>query len=295
MDIQLVQYFVEIVKLGSFTKASDSLKIPKSTLSKAVTKLEQETGTKLLIRSTRKQSLTATGRIFYENCIGPIQNLTDAQKALYGKDNVISGTIKMSLPEDFEIFLLAEKMAEFCTKYPNLNLNINSTNQVIDLIGEGYDFAVRLGPLKSSNLKSRKIGLIKQALVVSKEYAKEINLKTPADLQNVRCIGINTNRNPQTWALTKNKKTESTKVKLRIESNHISSVLKLTLAGAGVSILPKFLCQEEIDKGNLVEVLMPWSFMDYPVSLVSPESTKDSARLRVITDEIVKCLKESLN
>jgi len=294
MDIQLVHYFVEIVKLGSFTKAADSLQVPKSTLSKAVTKLEEETGTKLLIRSTRKQSMTAAGRVFYEKCLGPIQNLTDAQKSLYGQDNIISGTIKMSLPEDFEIFLLSDQMANLCIKHPNLNININSSNEVIDLIGEGYDFAIRLGQLKSSNLKLRRIGLLKQAVVVSKEYAKEINLKKPSDLLNVRCIGISSNRNPQTWTLTKNKKTESTKVKLRIESNHISSVLKLTLAGAGVSILPRFLCQKDIDSGDLIEVLKPWKFMDYPVSLVSPESTKDSARLKVISDEIIKTLKESL-
>ena len=294
MDIQLVQYFVEVVKLGSFTKAASSLQVPKSTLSKAITKLEGETGTKLLIRSTRKQSLTTTGRAFYEKCLGPVQNITDAHRALFGQDNIISGSIKMSLPEDFEIFLLAEKMAELCKKYPNLSLNINSTNRVLDLVGEGYDFAVRLGPLKSSNLKVRRIGHIKQAIVASREYASGINLEKPSDLHHVRCIGISTGRNPQNWVLTNKKESRSIRIALRIESNHISSVMKLTEAGAGISILPRFLCQRSIDSGHLVEVLKPWSFKDYPVSLVSPVSTIDSARLKVISDEIVNCLKKSL-
>jgi len=291
MEIQLIHYFVKIIEHGSFTKAADFLKMPKSTLSKAVSKLERETGTKLLIRSTRKQTLTAAGRDFYESCLGPIQTIEDAHKNLYGKDSVISGTVKITVPEDFEIFLLSSCIQQLGEKYPHLKFIINSTNDVVDLIGEGFDFAIRIGPLEESNLKVRTIGHIKLATLVSKQYLSKIELNTPEDLMNVRCIGLSTNKPHQSWRLTKNAKTDTIKTPLAVETNQITSVYKLTLSGAGVSVLPTFLCQKDIESGLLVSVLTDWKYDDVPVSLVSPLSTIHSARLKVVSDEIIGALR----
>lgn len=294
MHIKLIHYFVEIIKHGSFTKAAESLKIPKSTLSKAVARLEQETGTKLLVRSTRKQTLTAAGRDFYESCLGPIQAIEEAQKALYGQDDAISGTVKITVPEDFEIFVLSSCIQSLCEKYPKLKIVIKSTNDVVDLIGEGYDFAVRIGPLEESNLKVRTIGHIKLVTVVSKTYFEQVELNHPDDLNKVRCIGLLSNKPYQTWSLTRNNKTEVIKTPLTVETNQITSVYKLTLSGAGVSVLPTFLCQRSIDSGELVQVLKEWQYKEVPVSLVSPLSTNHSARLKVVSEEIVATLREAL-
>jgi len=295
MEIQLIHYFVKIVEHGSFTKAAEFLKVPKSTLSKAVTKLERETGTKLLIRSTRQQTLTSAGRDFYESCLGAIQTIEDAHKKLYGQDSVISGTVKITVPEDFEIFLLSNCIQQLGEKYPDLKIVIKSTNDVVDLIGEGFDFAIRIGPLEESNLKARTIGHIKLATVVSEQYLSQIELNTPKDLMNVRCIGLTTNKPYQTWKLTKNKKTETVKTPLTVETNQVTSVYKLTLTGAGVSVLPTFLCQKDIDNGQLVSVLTDWEYPDVPVSLISPLSTIHSSRLKVVSDEIVGALRGFLS
>ncbi|MEH6345055.1 MAG: LysR family transcriptional regulator [Bermanella sp.] len=295
MEIQLIHYFVKIIEHGSFTKAADILKVPKSTLSKAVSKLERETGTKLLIRSTRKQTLTAAGREFYESCLGPIQTIEDAHKALYGQDSVISGTVKITVPEDFEIFLLSSCIQQLGEKYPKLKIIIKSTNEVVDLIGEGFDFAIRIGPLEESNLKVRTIGHIKLATVVAKQYLAKIELNTPQDLMNVRCIGLSSNKPYQAWKMTKNKKTQTIKTPLTIETNQITSVYKLTLTGAGVSVLPTFLCQKDIDSGQLISVLPDWQYANVPVSLISPLSTIHSVRLKVVSEEIVGALRGFLS
>ncbi|WDD99817.1 LysR family transcriptional regulator [Thalassomonas actiniarum] len=295
MDIQLIHYFVKIVQCGSFTKAGESLKIPKSTLSKAVAKLERETGTKLLIRSTRKQTLTAAGREFYQACMGPMQTIEDAQKSLYGQDDLIAGTIKITVPEDFEIFLLSSCIQQLGEQYPELKFIIKSTNDVVDLVGEGFDFAVRIGPLEESNLKVRTIGYIKLATVVAKDYLEKITLECPGDLAKVRTVGLTSAKSYQLWNLTKDNHSEVIKTPLTIETNQITSVYKLTLAGAGVSILPTFLCQKGIDSGELVKVLADWHYMDVPVSLISPLSTINSVRLKVVSDEIIKALRQSLS
>ncbi len=295
MEIQLIHYFVKIIEHGSFTKAADVLKVPKSTLSKAVSKLERETGTKLLIRSTRKQTLTEAGREFYEAALGPIQTIEDAHKALYGQDSVISGTVKITVPEDFEIFLLSSCIQQLGEKYPDLKIIIKSTNDVVDLIGEGFDFAIRIGPLEESNLKVRTIGHIQLATVVAKSYLSKIELNTPKDLMNVRCIGLTTNKPYQVWRLNKNNKTQTIKTPLAVETNQITSVYKLTLTGAGVSVLPTFLCQKDIDNGQLVSVLNDWQYPDVPVSLISPLSTLHSARLKVVSEEIIQALRAFLS
>ena len=295
MEIQLIYYFVKIVKHGSFTKAAESLKIPKSTLSKAVSKLERETGTKLLIRSTRKQSLTSAGRDFYEACLGPIQTVEDAWKTLHGMDNIISGTVKITVPEDFEISVMSSCIQTLCRKYPELKISIHSTNEMVDLVGEGFDFAVRIGALEESNLRVRNIGYIKLVTVVAKEYLKDIKLEKPSDLTKVRCIGMTSNKPEQVLTLTKNQKKEVVRTPLAIESSQITSVYQLTLSGAGVSVLPTFLCQKDIDSGALIRVLEDWKYTDVPVSLVSPLSTLNSVRLRVISDEIINTLSQRLN
>lgn len=294
MDIQLIHYFVKIVKHGSFTKAADVLKVPKSTLSKAVSKLEKETGTKLLVRSTRKQTLTAAGRSFYEACHGSIQSIEDAQKTLYGFDSVISGTIKITVPEDFEIFLLSASIQRLCEQYPKLKIVIRSTNDVVDLVGEGFDFAVRIGPMEDSNLIVRTIGHIKLVTACAQSYLESIELKEPRDLMQVRCIGLSTNKPYQTWSLSKGDETQNIKTELTVETNQITSVYKLTLAGAGVSILPTFLCQDAIDSGELESVLTDWHYYDVPVHLVSPFATSNSMRLKVVSDEILSALRQVL-
>src|SRR4051812_36061970 len=100
MDLELTRYFVKVVQNGSFSRAADLLKLPKSTVSKAITRLEHDTGTKLLLRTTRSLTLTAAGRAFYDTCLGPVHILEDAQKSLYGQDSILSGTLKITAPED---------------------------------------------------------------------------------------------------------------------------------------------------------------------------------------------------
>lgn len=304
MEIQLIHYFVNIVKHGSFTKAATILKVPKSTLSKAVTKLESETGTKLLIRSTRKQNLTDAGRQFYESCLGPIQTIEDAEKTLYGQDSIISGTVRITVPEDFEIVLLSGCIQRLCTKYPDLKIIIKGTNDLVDLVGEGFDFAVRIGPLEESNLKVRTIGHIKLVTVVAKDYFEEIKgakiqgevveLEEPEELTKIRCVGFTSNKPHQILTLTQGKKTEVIKVPLVVEANQATSVYKLTMAGVGAAVLPTFLCQKNIDSGELIQIMKSWKYADVPVSLVSPLSTLNSIRLKVVSDEIVESLRASL-
>ena len=128
--------------------------------------------------------------------------------------------------------------------------------------------------------------------MVSKQYAKLIDVNAPSDLTKVRCVGLSTNKAHQVWSLTKDGVTEIVKTPLIVETNQITGVHKLTLSGVGVSALPTFLCQNDLENGELIQILSDWHYMDVPVSLVSPQSTIHSKRLRVVSDAIVEVLSQ---
>lgn len=131
IGIELTRIFVKVIQHGSFSKAADSLKIPKSTVSKAISRLERETGTKLLLRTTRSQTLTASGRAFYETCLEPLQILEDAQKSLFGKDAIIAGKIRITAPEDLGTHVIAPIIGELSQSYDKLFFELLYLNKVV--------------------------------------------------------------------------------------------------------------------------------------------------------------------
>jgi DNA-binding transcriptional LysR family regulator len=295
MEIELTRLFIKVIQYGGFSKAAEALKIPKSTISKAVSRLEKETGTRLLIRTTRNQSLTAAGRVFYETCLGPIQILEEAQKSLFGKDNIISGKIKLTAPEDIGTQIIAPVIGKLCLKYPKLEFELKYTNEMVDLVKEGFDFAIRVGPLDQSGLKQRKIGEIEMQPVASPLYLKSrAKILTPKDLEQHQCLTLPSSAMSKEWLLKKERQSVRVQVKSQVQCNQISSLLKIAVAGAGIALVPQFLCRDEISEGKLVRVLPEWSGVKPVVSILSPLSMISSLRLNVVSAEIISALREAL-
>lgn len=295
MEIELVQIFVKVVKAGSFTKAADLMRIPKSSVSKAISKLESESGTKLLLRTTRSQTLTAAGKVFYDTCVGPVQTIEDAQKSLSGSDSLLTGSIKLTAPEDLGTQVLAPAAGELTKKHAGLNFELNYTNQIVDLVKEGYDLAVRIGHLKESGLKSKKVGEVKLILVASPEYLKTHGkISKPDDIKLRACLSLTSSDRP--WKLrSATGATAEVTIQVRIRSNQMSSILKSAAAGAGIALVPAFLAKPMLDSGDLVRVLPQWTSQGVPVSMLSPLPFSSSARLRTATDYFMVELQKALS
>lgn len=294
MQIELVQVFVQVVKNGSFTRAADVLRVPKSTVSKAITRLESETGTKLLIRTTRSQTLTAAGKVFYDSCVGPIQAIEDAQKSLSGSDSILNGTLKITAPEDLGTEVIAAACGRLSLKHPGLNFELIYTDQVLDLVKDGYDLAIRIGHLKESGLKSRKIGEIKLLLAASPEFLKSRSKITkPENLKECPCLNL-TGVKAQ-WPLRSTSgDTAQLQLRTRIVSNHMSSLIRAACAGAGVALVPGFLARPYLDTGDLVRVLPNWTSLGLPVQMLSPLPFSASARLRLVSDHLLEKVRDAL-
>ncbi len=295
IEIELSRIFVKVVQQGGFTKASELLKIPKSTVSKAVTRLEELTGTKLLLRTTRSHTLTAAGRVFYETCLGPIQVLEDAQKSLFGLDTIVSGHIKLTAPEDLGTYVISQVLGDLAQKHPNMSFDLQYTNKLVDLVKDGFDLAVRIGELEESQLKSRRIGHIHMILVAAPPYLKKYSkIFQPSDLKDHVCLSLSSVGMNRSWMLKSGKKQIKVPIRSQIECNQMTSLMKAAVAGAGILLVPNYLCRENIERGNLVRVLPEWTGQSFPVSLVSPVSIASTARLKVVGDHLFAAIQKEL-
>lgn len=295
MEIESVRIFVKVVQLGSFTKAAELLKLPKSTVSRTLSRLEAEAGTKLILRTTRSMTLTPAGQAFYENCLGPVQALEDARKSLEGKDSVLSGLIRLTAPEDLGIEVISSAIATITRQNPGLSFELNYTDEIIDLVKEGYDIAIRVGKLSSSRYKARRLGEITTVMVASPKYLKQKSpIKKPNELIEHDCIGFNLGSAPDTWILSGRNAKVSVKAKPRILANQMSSLLKLVKDGVGIGLLPHFLCREGLASGQLVRVLPEWEGLSYQVSIVTPPGYSNSSRLKLVSEHLSKAIQASL-
>ncbi|AZZ35508.1 LysR family transcriptional regulator [Bdellovibrio sp. qaytius] len=296
IGIELTRIFVKVIQHGSFSKAADSLKIPKSTVSKAISKLERETGTKLLLRTTRSQTLTASGRAFYETCLEPLQVLEDAQKSLFGKDAIVAGKIKITAPEDLGTHVIAPIIGELSQNFDKLSFELYYTNEVVDLVRDGFDFAVRIGTLKQSGLKAKRIGEVTLIPVASPQYLeKRGKINSPQDLTKHDCLSISGLSVSHRWDLKNKQQTAKVLVSVKTESNQMTSLLQVALAGGGVALVPSYLVKELLQSKKLIRVLPGWSNEGFPVSLVSPVSMSSSARLKLVSEKIFTASQKALS
>ena len=295
MEIESCRVFVKVVQLGSFSKAAELLKLPKSTVSRTISRLERETETKLLLRTTRNLTLTSSGRLFYESCLGPIQTLEDARKSLQGQDSIIAGSVRFTAPEDLGVQIISPALGRLAKEHPQLSFDLSYTDQVVDLVKEGYDMAIRVGPLRPSRFKAKKLGEVNLIPVASVEYLKMRGTpKTPNDLKNFDCLTFNDYINKPTWKLKSEGKTIQVSIKVKVSANQMSSLLSLALQSAGIAFIPSFLAKPHINSGELKRILPEWKGEGLPIYLVTPTGTSESSRLKLIADELSEVVSSGL-
>lgn len=292
MEIELSRIFVKVVQSGSFTSAAQILKLPKSSVSRAVARLERETGTRLLIRTTRNLNLTQAGREFFDVCVPAIATLEEAQKRLEDKDKTISGLIRITAPEDLGLSVIAPAIASLSLKYPALNFEFKFTDAVIDIVKDGYDIAVRLGKRVDSGLKLTQAGDVVLIAVASPKYlAKNGKIKHPDDLKTHACLSHNWSKQ---WMMKSSKGAVKIPVKASVVGNQMLSLLDMAISGGGVSFAPKYLCEPHLKSGKLVQVLPEWKSGPVPASILTPIAPSSSMRLKTTVGAITEALKSAL-
>ncbi|GAA6134113.1 LysR family transcriptional regulator [Oceaniserpentilla sp. 4NH20-0058] len=284
-DLNEIAIFVKVVDAGSFTGAAKSLGLPKSTVSRKITQLEERLGVRLLQRTTRTLSLTDTGSAYYNQCSRIIGDVEEANIAVTEMQSKPQGLLRITAPMLFGAEVLSDLVAEFLQGNPEIQLEIVLTDQPLDLIQEGIDVAFRVGQLADSSLIARSLGNIKVITCASPEYLKKHGSPNhPNDLSQHTTV----NWNPvNSWEYDTPEKI-SIDLKPKVKVNDVLSMRKMALNGLGIARLPAFLCADDIKAGRLKPVLCNWSYKSTPIHALYPSNRHLSVKVRSFVDFIVE-------
>lgn len=298
MDLNEISLFIKVAQLGSYTKAAQALKIPKSTVSTKIANLEKRLRSSLIHRTTRKISLTPIGQKFYDRCVINLENLRSAEEELVSDQKSPSGKLTLTAPTFLGSFLLPEILKEYNEKFPDVQVEIILTDKNVDLIDQGVDLAIRAGKLEDSTLLGKKISDTHFGLFVSQDYYKQNKLSSvrhPKDLKDYKCLQF-TALGRKKWNLTHSQ--DKVSVSLPLNEDFICDDLfllkEMTVSGCGISLLPIFMCHEDIKNKNLVHLLPHWQTEKRPLTFIYPNSKFVLPKLKLFMEIAEKNIQKKL-
>ena len=287
VDLNDIAVFVKVAQFASFSRAAHSLGMPVSTVSRKVTSLEEQLGVTLLQRTTRKLSLTAQGRAYYDQCSEPLAHIVDAEQVLTEAQRQPEGLLKISVPVILGQEPFYEFVSAFLKKYPKIQVDLFVTNLFLDLIAENIDVGIRFGELKDSTIVAQRLGKSVRYLVAAPEYLEGRALPVkPEDLKDHQCILLNSRNNEAEWHLVSGRKSVKLHVSGPISSRDFEAVSAFTYRGHGIGLLPSTYCDEQIGSGKLIRLLPDWSSEEIFVHAVYPTRRFLPSRLQVFLDEL---------
>ncbi|RAZ92850.1 LysR family transcriptional regulator [Mesorhizobium hawassense] len=286
-DLNDIAVFVRVAQFESFSRAAHALGMPVSTVSRRVTALEEKLGVTLLHRTTRKLSLTAQGRAYYNQCSEPLSELFDAEGVLTQTQKQPEGLLRISAPAILGQEPFYEFLSSFLKTYPHIQADLFITNQFLDLIAENIDVAIRFGELRDSSLIAQRIGKSVRYVVATPEYLHgRIPLSRPEDLRQHRCVLLQARNNEVEWHLVSGKKSIKLHVSGPVAARDFQAVSAFTYRGHGIGLLPSTYCDAQIASGELVRLLPDWSSPEIFVHAVYPTRRFLPAKLQVFLDEL---------
>lgn len=290
MDLNRVAVFVQVVERGGFTAAARVAGSPKSTVSRAVSLLEEELGVRLLHRSSRRVKLTEAGAAFYERASRGLAGLAEAAEAVSDMQHAVRGAIRVTSTADVGIWLLEPILSRFLREHPAVHVEIVLTNRVVDMADEGFDLAIRAGRLRDGALVARKLAPIEAALYASAEYvARRGTPESVPDLAKHDCVLFRPTRGHATMTLTGPEGEESVEVTGPIGGDDFAFVRGAVISGLGIGLLPSFLCTQSPGSG-LVRVLPSHAVRGGPLHLVYPSARYLPHRVAVLRDFLLAAL-----
>ena len=270
IDLNQILIFIKVVETGSFTKAAELLKQPKSRISRRLAALEKSLGTQLIYRTTRQMQLTETGKDYFRRCSPLIQDLENANNAMTTHAEEISGVLRITAPEDYGKMILAPLIDDFIKKHPKVKAEVILSGAYLDLVQESIDIAIRIGNLKDASMKSKRVSSISSILVATPAFLeKNPPITKPEHLSSVPCLAFRFGNKNQ-WRLLKEKQDVRVKIQGPLIANSPEFIYHCTLLGRGVGLIPQFLCAGALQRGDLVQVLNGWTSESAPVHLLTP-------------------------
>lgn len=291
MNLNDLDTFIRVAESGSFTHAAQDLGVPKSTVSRRVSRLEEQLGVQLLQRTARSFGLTDDGLLLRSRCGPALREIIDVERALADASDKPRGTLRVTAPRDLgSTRAFAAILSGLREQWPAVAVEVDLSTRMVDLVEEGFDVAVRVhnGPLPdSASLMVRPVGAVHGGLFASPSYLSEHGSpQAVANLSEHECVAARGPAPVVRWVLQQDGDAhrQTIAVDAAFAANDYGLVLSALVAGAGIGLVPTFLAADHVQRGELVPVLPQWRTAQGSVSLVWPASRHLAPRVRAFID-----------
>lgn len=295
--IDLFRIFVRVVKCSSFTRAADTLGMPRSSVSAAVQELEGRVGARLLHRTTRVVSPTHDGSAFYERCLRLIADVEEAEN-IFRQSATPSGRLRIDVPGRIGRLIIAPALPAFLDAYPEIDIDLGVTDRAVNLVEESVDCVLRVGPLADSGMIARSIGELRLINVASPAYLERYGLpQSPDDLQNHLAVNYASpsSGRVEAWEWAEHEVLRSMPMRGRVAVNSAEAYIACCLAGIGLIQIPAYDVRRHLEAGELVEVMPSYRAEPMPMTLLYPHRQHLSRRVHVFADWLESLLKREVS
>jgi DNA-binding transcriptional LysR family regulator len=285
MDLNEILVFARVVQNGSFTGAAAQLDMPKSTVSRKVSELEERLNARLLQRTTRKLSLTDIGRTYYDYCARIVAEVEDAERAVSTLQDAPRGLLRVTSGPNS--MFLAPIITDYLKQYPEVALELVCTARAVDLVEERFDLGIRAGTLPDSTLVARSLGRVTWFFVATPAYLKKRGRpRLPGDLTKHDCLFFGPGLGDLGPQLEKDGDTVRLTLSPRMTVTEMDILHAVAKAGLGIALLPAFQCVEDLRARRLERVLRDWDAPSVPVQVVYPSTRHLSPKVKTFVEHL---------
>jgi DNA-binding transcriptional LysR family regulator len=288
-ELDDIRALVEVIGEGGFANAARRLGVAKSVVSRRIARLEDDLGTRLLNRSTRRVDPTESGLEFYKRGQHILADLDAARDAVAGQRGEIVGRLRVSVPLSFGIRHMTPFLARLYTSYPRLVIDVDYSDSMVDLLSDRFDIAVRVGNLQDSTLVARRVAPVERIVVASPKYlAHHEAPEIPQDLAHHACLIYTGSRERQMWRFQAGRQSIVIQPEGRFRSDNGESLILAAEAGLGVAALPDFIVSRSIEAGRLVPLLTEFPLENSSLYVVRPPGDVVPSKTRAFIDLFVE-------
>ena len=286
-----MQAFVAVMESGSFSLAARRLGLGQPAISKSIAQLEQRLDTRLFVRSTRGLNPTESARLFYEHALQALHHMDQAEQAARGEGAALEGVLRVCSPVTFARMRIIPHLGPFLAEHPALSLDIRLDDRNMDLLREGADMAIRLGPLDDSSMTARKLASARRVVVASAAYLKRHGApRQPADLAAHDFVVYTRGKTPDVLHLRRGDEEIRAPIRGRLMVSAMEGLREAVLAGLGMASISTWVFEEELARGEVVEVLGDWAQPPMDAWAVYPSGRLPSARARAFAAYVEQVL-----
>ncbi len=283
-NLNEINFFIQVVKEGNFVSAARSCGVAPSTISKSIAKLESRLKVQLFKRSTRSVSLTSVGTQLYHRSLGVLAEIRAIEEEIVSSGNLIAGPIRISLAEQTPLLPAFEALMR---AYPLLELELEFTDRLVNVIEEGFDLVIRSGTIQDSRLKMKSLTTFSSKVVASADFLHRFGIPHhPNDLKNYPCLHYRFPHSGklETWQLREFSDAESMLLPKTLICNHTQTRMQFALSGMGLAWLPDYVIQPALVNNSLCSVLDEYAIRKETLSLLWPADRWLAKRTRTVID-----------